>query len=108
MSLDSTLVEECALNELEKQQRREWFQDEIESEIRDTAVEPGQIVFRFPGDLDQTDRLLEYVRRERRCCPSLHFELSWEENRGPIRLKLQHESISPERSPRQWLMDSCE
>ncbi len=45
--------------------------------------------FEFPGDDDSTQRLLEFVKAERRCCPFLKLELAFEPNQGPIRLRLR-------------------
>ena len=40
--------------------------------------------FRFPGDSEWSDKLLELIHAERHCCQFLKFELSFEPYDGPI------------------------
>lgn len=50
-------------------------------EVRE--VEDGYS-FRFPGDLEWTERLIEFVKSERKCCSFFKFELTFEPDLGPI------------------------
>lgn len=38
----------------------------------------GGYAFRFPGTIEYAERALEFVRRERQCCPFLTFEIAFE------------------------------
>ena len=44
--------------------------------------------FTFPGDDQWAAKLIEFVATERKCCPFFVFELVFEQNCGPIRLRL--------------------
>ncbi len=43
----------------------------------------------FPGEAVWGEKLFNFVRAERQCCPFFLFELKFEPHRGPIRLSLR-------------------
>lgn len=44
---------------------------------------PGGLAVRFPGEIRYAERLLDFIRRERQCCPFLTFGITIEpEGRG--------------------------
>lgn len=43
----------------------------------------------FPGDGDWASRLLAFILFERECCPFLTFELVFEDQHGPLWLRLR-------------------
>ena len=45
--------------------------------------------FRFPGSEEWATRLTEFIVFERECCPFLAFELVFEPEGGPIRLRVR-------------------
>ena len=45
--------------------------------------------FSFPGENEWISRLAEFVAFERKCCPFLSFELLFEDNKGPLRLRVR-------------------
>ena len=43
----------------------------------------GGYALRYPGTMDYAERILDFIERERQCCPFLTFEIAFEpEGRG--------------------------
>jgi hypothetical protein len=56
--------------------------------LRAGELEDGH-EFVFPGDEEWAARLTEFIVFERRCCSFLTFELAFEPEGGPIRLRIR-------------------
>ena len=78
----------CNLPSVDFRRRVEEVKQLFENAEAAKELEDG-FSFEFPGDDDSAQRLLEFVKAERRCCPFLELELAFEPNRGPIRLRLR-------------------
>lgn len=59
-------------------ERFEELFDERE-EVRDL---PGGLAVRFPGEISYAERILDFVSRERQCCPFLTFGVAVEPEGG--------------------------
>lgn len=44
----------------------------------------GGLAVRFPGTMTVADRILDFIRRERQCCPFLTFEVAFEPEEGGV------------------------
>ncbi len=78
----------CSLPSDEFRRRGEEVAQLFENAREVKELEDGYS-FEFPGDDASTQSLLEFVKGERRCCTSVTFELAFEPNQGPIRLRLR-------------------
>lgn len=57
--------------------------DGLLAEREDMRKVSGGYAFRFPASWDWVERVFEFVRYERKCCPFLTFEIAFEpEERG--------------------------
>ena len=45
--------------------------------------------FQFPGTEEQIAQLLRFINAERQCCPFFVFELAFEQQEGPIWLRIR-------------------
>lgn len=73
----------CDLSVLDDPDHHATHFDELFEEREEVRGVPGGIAFRFPGEMDYADRILDFVRRERQCCPFLTFAIAVEpEGRG--------------------------
>lgn len=55
---------------------------------RVSELEDGY-AFEFPGSRDQVEALARFITTERDCCPFFTFELVFEPDRGPVRLRMR-------------------
>lgn len=73
----------CDLSALEDPERHERESEALWDEREELRQVRGGVAIRFPGSMDYAERILAFIRRERRCCPFLTFELVFEpEDRG--------------------------
>jgi hypothetical protein len=78
----------CTLSGPEQAGRGLEVEGIFEGCLKAEEVEDGY-EFLFPGDGAWAARLTEFVVFERGCCPFLAFELAFEPEGGPIRLRIR-------------------
>jgi hypothetical protein len=79
----------CDLSEQEQQQRRRELAANIFRDFQQADELLDGYAFRFPGDEACSQRLLEFINFERRCCAFMTFELLFEPGQGSIWLRLR-------------------
>ena len=79
----------CSLPDKEQADRLEEIHTGISAGIQQRVELQDGYEFRFPGDDEWLDKLLQFVRVERECCRFLKFEIASEPDKGPIRLRLR-------------------
>lgn len=73
----------CDLTVLNDQQRHKNRAEKLFNEREEIREVSGGVALRFPGTMDHAERILDFISRERQCCPFLTFEIIFEpENRG--------------------------
>lgn len=73
----------CDLTVLDDPEAHKEHTETLFGEREDLRTVPGGVALQFPGTLDYAERLLDFISRERQCCPFLTFELIFEpEERG--------------------------
>ena len=79
----------CSLSGAEQAERGEEISTSIFSEVQQrTELEDGY-EFLFPGTDTWAARLLQFIKEERECCRFFTFELIFDPNLGPLRLRLR-------------------
>ncbi len=78
----------CKLPGPEETRRRGEIEKIFEGCLRTDELEDGY-EFRFPGSEEWAVRLTEFIVFERECCPFFAFELAFEPEEGPIRLRVR-------------------
>lgn len=69
-----------AIDDPEKHRDRFESLFEKREEVREAS---GGLAVRFPGSIAIAERILDFISRERQCCPFLTFEIAFEpEERG--------------------------
>lgn len=86
----------CSLSPEKQKQRREALEDVLLTDDVTVSAGDGDLTLEYPGDTRIEEDLVDFVRRERECCPFFDFELAWEHHHGPVSLTLRHEAISEE------------
>ena len=79
----------CNLSDREQTERRTLLSRQLLDGVQMIEELADGYAFSFPGEQDWITRLAEFVAFERKCCPFLSFELLFECNQGPIRLRLR-------------------
>jgi hypothetical protein len=79
----------CSLPDGEQIDRQEEIHASISAGIQEIIELPDGYEFRFLGDDEWLERLAQFVRFERECCRFLNFEITSEQDRGPIKLRLR-------------------
>ncbi|HEY3130139.1 MAG TPA: hypothetical protein VGL91_11815 [Acidobacteriota bacterium] len=79
----------CNLSDREQTERRTLLSRQLLDGVQTIEELSDGYAFSFPGEQDCITRLAEFVAFERKCCPFLSFELLFEDNKGPIRLRLR-------------------
>src|SRR5918997_530838 len=79
----------CLLSEREYAIRSEELASGIFAAVEDIAELPDGYGYRFSGDGNQLEQLLEFIAAERRCCPFLTFEIVFEPHGGPLWLRMR-------------------
>ncbi|MFB6098745.1 MAG: hypothetical protein ABEK84_06485, partial [Salinibacter sp.] len=73
----------CDLSAIDDREQHKTHAEALFAERQETRAVPGGVALRFPGTMDFAERILDFVRGERQCCPFLTFELIFEpEERG--------------------------
>ncbi|MGH9960827.1 MAG: hypothetical protein ACREBC_27530 [Pyrinomonadaceae bacterium] len=78
----------CRLSEPALQERRSKVLQETAKSILEVKELENGFAYRFPADDGWLEKLNEFIRFERRCCPFLGFKMIVEPNDGPIWLEL--------------------
>ncbi len=79
----------CKLTDEEQQKRREELSRKLFSgRERTNELEDGY-EFVFPGGAEWAEELVRFVVLERECCPFFTFELIFEQEGGPISLRMR-------------------
>ena len=79
----------CILSEPEQAERGEEISSSIFSQVQlRTELQDGYELT-FPGTDAMASKLLQFITRERDCCRFFTFELIFDPNQGPIRLRLR-------------------
>lgn len=84
-----TLPIACNLSDAGEVEARRRAIEEIFSGVTSRHELSDGYEFAFPGDDEWAARLMEFVAAERRCCPFLNFELVFQQDCGPIHLRLR-------------------
>jgi hypothetical protein len=79
----------CLLNDEEQRERKQHLQQELFSHVTETTELEDGFAYRFPGDRDVVDQLIDFVLFERECCPFFTFDLGFEPEHGPVTLSLR-------------------
>ncbi len=79
----------CSLPEPELVERGEEITTSILSEVQQRIELPDGYEFLFPGTDALAAKLLQFITQERDCCRFFTFELIFDPNLGPIRLRLR-------------------
>lgn len=73
----------CDMTALSDPDRHAQESEALLSEREDERKLAGGYALRFPGTMEYAERALDFVGRERQCCPFLTFEIVFEpEQRG--------------------------
>ncbi len=79
----------CSLSEPDQVERGEEISTSIISEVQQRIELQDGYEFLFPGTDALAAKLLQFVITERECCRFFTFELIFDPNLGPIRLRLR-------------------
>ena len=79
----------CTLSERELAERTSGTLKDLLAGVEETLELDDGYELRFPGTADWTRQLSEFIAFERECCAFFTFELLFEQQRGPIRLRLR-------------------
>lgn len=79
----------CSLTTPELRAREQVVQREVVAGVQETRELADGYALRFPGDAAWLDKLAEFIRFERECCPFFTFELRCEPQQGPLWLHLR-------------------
>lgn len=79
----------CSLPEPEQTERGEEISTSILSEVQQRIELQDGYEFLFPGTDALAAKLLQFITTERECCRFFTFELIFDPNLGPIRLRLR-------------------
>ena len=79
----------CTLSVPEQDERSEEISTNIFSEVQERIELQDGYEFGFPGTDAWAAKLLQFIITERECCRFFTFELIFEPNLGPIRLRLR-------------------
>ena len=79
----------CSLTTPELRAREQVVQREVVAGVQETRELADGYALRFPGDPAWLDKLAEFIRFERECCPFFTFELRCEPQHGPLWLHLR-------------------
>jgi hypothetical protein len=73
----------CDLTVLDDRKRHKKRAEKLFSEREEIREVSDGVALRFPGTMEYAERVLDFISRERQCCPFLTFEVIFEpENRG--------------------------
>ena len=78
----------CNLDSRGRARKGDEIAQLVESARRLEGLDDG-VAFELAGDEVSAARVLEFVRAERLCCPFFTFELAFEPDQGPVRLRLR-------------------
>jgi hypothetical protein len=78
----------CTLSTDELSQRREEIIQALFKRGLDTRERNQGLEFTFPAEETLLSDLLEFIRFERNCCRFLSFEIVFEPEQGPLRLRI--------------------
>jgi hypothetical protein len=79
----------CLLSEREAAIRGEELAGGLFTAVEEVAELPDGYAYRFTSVVSQLEPLLGFIAAERRCCPFLTFELTFEPYGGPLWLRLR-------------------
>lgn len=79
----------CDLPEAELGSRKDEISEDIWGGVEERRELPDGYEWRFPGTEEWTEKLVQFIRFERKCCRFLLFELAFEPDEGPIWLRLR-------------------
>lgn len=79
----------CSLSELDQAERGEEISTNIFSEVQQRIELEDGYEFLFPGTDVLAAKLLQFIITERDCCRFFTFELIFDPNLGPIKLRLR-------------------
>ena len=78
----------CALSPAELEKRADQL-SRLVGEAQTTVELDDGFALAFASDKETAARLFGFVIAERRCCPFFRFELVFEPDQGPLRLRLR-------------------
>ncbi len=89
--------------EHERERREELTQQLLANSTAIREIEGG-FEYSFPGDAVWAEKIVRFIMEERECCRFLTFEISFEPDQGPIRLRVSgpegtREFLAPQDAP---------
>lgn len=79
----------CSLSEEQERERRDELTRDLFALSTGTTELDDGYEYAFPEGAALAKQLVGFVVEERECCPFLVFELFFEPDRGPIRLRVR-------------------
>jgi hypothetical protein len=79
----------CTLSDAERRDRGSWIAGEVLPHCLEMRAVPRGYALRFTDSGEVSERLLQLIRSERRCCRFFHFTLEYEPDLGPVWLTIQ-------------------
>lgn len=79
----------CKVADKEQGRRQEKLARELFSGWERTNELDDGYEFVFSGEASRAEKLVSFIVFERRCCPFLIFEISFEQEEGPITLRMR-------------------
>ena len=86
--MDETTELACRLIGKELTERKAAIAAELLNHAESITELPAGHELRFAGTDEWVERVFEFVRLERQCCPFIRFEVGLSPNEGPVTLRL--------------------
>ncbi len=78
----------CKLTSSELQKRKSTVLAELKTVIVEKQEVRDGFIYTFPGTDVILNQLMVFIQSERECCPFFKFELTIQEQKNPVRLKI--------------------
>lgn len=78
----------CKLTDEELREQKERIRADLKDDLQDKQEIADGFVYAFGGSDATIDKLLNFIRIERQCCPFFRFELTIRDEKTDILLKI--------------------
>jgi hypothetical protein len=78
----------CKLLGAEFARRKAQISDDLFSHVEETAELDDAFEFRFSAESPIPEKVIEFIREERQCCPFFAFDLQFLPDGGPLWLRI--------------------
>lgn len=85
---EATMAIACQLSEEGFGERMDLVRELYSGVLSSEELQDGYALT-YPGNDEWAEKLTDFIRSERECCPFFVFELKFEPERGPIRLSIR-------------------